>query len=160
MGRAGGRALHRFRSSGRRSIVAGAAIAAFLQFGSFGMASAVGGASIGVAAFESNVLTPWLMSRVGAMNAVAVFVCLIFWGWIWGVWGLLLAVPIMAAVKAVSGTGAEPGAIRRTARAMSGRRAADVMFCVEDRPPDLGSSTAVMPFRRAEDADVPSARPS
>jgi predicted PurR-regulated permease PerM len=49
---------------------------------------------------EGNVLTPWLMSRVGRMNAVAVFVSLLFWGWIWGVWGLLLAVPIMAAVKA------------------------------------------------------------
>ena len=35
------------------------------------------------------------------MNAVAVFVSLLFWGWIWGVWGLLLAVPITAAVKAV-----------------------------------------------------------
>jgi predicted PurR-regulated permease PerM len=47
------------------------------------------------------VLTPWLMSRAGAMNAVAVFVSLLFWGWIWGIWGLLLAVPIMATVKAV-----------------------------------------------------------
>ena len=37
------------------------------------------------------------MSRVGEMNAVAVFVSLLFWGWIWGVWGLLLAVPITAA---------------------------------------------------------------
>ena len=44
---------------------------------------------------------PWLLSRVGRLNAVAVFVSLLFWGWIWGVWGLLLAVPMMAAVKAV-----------------------------------------------------------
>jgi predicted PurR-regulated permease PerM len=42
------------------------------------------------------------MSRVGEMNAVAVFVSLMFWGWIWGAWGLLLAVPIMAAAKAVA----------------------------------------------------------
>jgi predicted PurR-regulated permease PerM len=42
------------------------------------------------------------MSRAGEMNAVAVFVSLMFWGWIWGVWGLLLAVPITAAVKAVA----------------------------------------------------------
>jgi len=35
------------------------------------------------------------------MNAVAVFVSLMFWGWLWGVWGLLLAVPITAAIKAV-----------------------------------------------------------
>jgi hypothetical protein len=43
----------------------------------------------------------WLMSRAGRMNAVAVFVSLLFWGWIWGVWGLFLAVPIMAAATAV-----------------------------------------------------------
>jgi len=41
------------------------------------------------------------MSRVGEMNAVAVFISLLFWGWIWGAWGLLLAVPITAATKAV-----------------------------------------------------------
>jgi predicted PurR-regulated permease PerM len=41
------------------------------------------------------------MSRVGQMNAVAVFVSLLFWGWLWGVWGLLLAVPITAAAKAI-----------------------------------------------------------
>jgi predicted PurR-regulated permease PerM len=41
------------------------------------------------------------MSRLGEMNAVAVFVTLLFWGWIWGLWGLFLAVPITAAIKAV-----------------------------------------------------------
>ena len=41
------------------------------------------------------------MSRVGSMSAVAVFVSLLFWGWLWGAWGLLLAVPITAAIKAV-----------------------------------------------------------
>jgi len=82
-------------------VVIAAAIAAFLQFGSVGMAAAVGGLCVVIAAVEGNVLAPWLMSRLGAMNAVAVFVSLMFWGWIWGAWGLLLAVPIMAAAKAV-----------------------------------------------------------
>jgi predicted PurR-regulated permease PerM len=82
-------------------VVIAAAIAAFLQFGSAGMAAAVGGLCVVIAAVEGNVLAPWLMSRLGAMNAVAVFVSLMFWGWIWGAWGLLLAIPIMAAAKAV-----------------------------------------------------------
>jgi len=54
-----------------------------------------------IGALEGNVLTPWLMSKVGEMNAAAVFISLLFWGWIWGLWGLLLAVPITAAIKAV-----------------------------------------------------------
>ena len=65
------------------------------------MAASAGGLTLAIAAVEGNVLTPWLMGRVGQMNTVAVFVSLLFWGWIWGVWGLLLAVPIMAAAKAV-----------------------------------------------------------
>ena len=82
-------------------VVIAAALAAFVQFGSVGMAAAVGGISVAIGAIEGNVLTPWLMSRVGEMNTGAVFVSLLFWGWIWGVWGLLLAVPITAAAKAV-----------------------------------------------------------
>jgi predicted PurR-regulated permease PerM len=82
-------------------VVLAAALAAFVQFGSIGMAAAVGSLCFAIAAVEGNVLTPWLMSRVGEMNTVAVFVSLLFWGWIWGGWGLLLAVPMTAAAKAV-----------------------------------------------------------
>ena len=64
------------------------------------MAAAVGGLCIAIGALEGNVLTPWLMSRAGEMNAVAVFVSLLFWGWMWGIWGLLLAVPITATATA------------------------------------------------------------
>ena len=82
-------------------VIVGAGIAGFVQFDSFGIASAAAGFTALIAAIEGNVLTPLLMSRVGEMNATAVFVSLMFWGWIWGIWGLLLAVPITAAIKAV-----------------------------------------------------------
>jgi predicted PurR-regulated permease PerM len=82
-------------------VVIAAALAAFVQFGSIGMGAAVFAAGAAIGFLEGYVLTPWLMSRVGEMNAVAVFVSLLFWGWIWGVWGLLLAVPMTAAMKAV-----------------------------------------------------------
>jgi predicted PurR-regulated permease PerM len=74
-------------------------VAAFLQFESLGMAVLVGSVTGVIAGVEGNVLTPWLMSRVGDMNAAAVFVSLMFWGWLWGIWGLVLAVPMTAAVK-------------------------------------------------------------
>jgi predicted PurR-regulated permease PerM len=82
-------------------ITAAAAIAGFVQFGSVAMAGAMGGLCLAIAAIEGNVLAPWLLSRAGNMNAIAVFVSLLFWGWIWGVWGLLLGVPIMAAVTTI-----------------------------------------------------------
>lgn len=70
-------------------------------FGTLGMTAAAAGVASIIAALEGYVLTPLLMSRVGEMNAVAVFISLTFWGWIWGIWGLLLAVLITAAIKAV-----------------------------------------------------------
>jgi predicted PurR-regulated permease PerM len=88
--------------AGPTIVVVGAAVAGFVQFDSLGIAAAVGAACMAIAAVEGNLLTPWLMSRVGDMNAVAVFVSLLFWGWLWGIWGLLLAVPITAGIKAAS----------------------------------------------------------
>jgi predicted PurR-regulated permease PerM len=78
------------------------AIAALTQFRSYEMVAAAGGAAAIVAACEGNVLTPWLTGRAGELNTVAVFVSVLFWGWMWDVWGLLLAVPIMVAVKAAA----------------------------------------------------------
>ncbi|MGA2482517.1 MAG: AI-2E family transporter [Candidatus Acidiferrales bacterium] len=48
-----------------------------------------------------NVLLPALVGRRVKLNALAVTVSLLFWGWIWGGMGLLLAVPITAIVKVV-----------------------------------------------------------
>ncbi len=55
-----------------------------------------------VAALEGNLITPALTSRAGEINTVAVFVSVLFWGWLWGLPGLLLAIPIMVAVKAAA----------------------------------------------------------
>jgi predicted PurR-regulated permease PerM len=82
-------------------IIIASTIAAFVQFGTAGSMALVAGLGVAIGTLEGNVLTPWLMSRMGEMNAVAVFISLLFWGWLWGIWGLLLAVPITAAIKAV-----------------------------------------------------------
>ena len=74
---------------------------AFLQFGSSNMALLVAGASVVIHTVVGNLITPWLTSRASRMNPVAVFVGLLAWGWLWGVWGLLLGLPILMIVKAV-----------------------------------------------------------
>jgi predicted PurR-regulated permease PerM len=51
--------------------------------------------------FEGNVITPRLIGQRLALNPVVVFTGVLFWGWIWGVVGALMAVPILAAVKIV-----------------------------------------------------------
>ena len=74
---------------------------AFLQFGSSNMALLVFGVSVVIHTIVGNLITPWLTSRASRMNPVAVFVGLLAWGWLWGVWGLLLGLPILMIVKSV-----------------------------------------------------------
>jgi predicted PurR-regulated permease PerM len=80
---------------------AGSGVVALLQFGTLESALLVAGASLLVHTITGYVLTPWLTSRAGRMNAVTVFVGVLAWGWLWGLWGLLLGVPILMIVKAV-----------------------------------------------------------
>jgi predicted PurR-regulated permease PerM len=76
------------------------AIVAFLQFGTVAMAAYVSGISLAITSVEGWLLTPWLTSRTARTNEVAIFIGLIFWSFVWGIWGTLLAVPMLVAVKA------------------------------------------------------------
>jgi predicted PurR-regulated permease PerM len=82
-------------------VTGGTAVVAFLQFGTVNMALLVAGVSLVITSLEGFLLTPWLSSRAARMNAVAIFVGLLFWGWVWDVWGMLLAVPMLMVIKAV-----------------------------------------------------------
>jgi len=83
-------------------IMAGAGVAAFVQFHTVAMAVLVAGLATAVACIEAYAITPWLMSRTAEMNPAAVFIGLVFWGWLWGLPGLFLAVPILMVIKSVS----------------------------------------------------------
>ena len=78
------------------------AMAAFIQFDSLGMAMLVGGASLAIATVVGTFVTTWMTGRIANMNSAAVFVSLMFWGWLWGVWGMLLSIPIIVIIKVVS----------------------------------------------------------
>lgn len=82
-------------------VTAAAALVAFLQFGQINMALAVGGISLLINTVEGYLLVPLATSRASRMNPVAVFIGVLAWGWLWGVWGLLLGIPVLMAVKAV-----------------------------------------------------------
>jgi predicted PurR-regulated permease PerM len=82
-------------------VSSGLSMVAFLQFGTLMMAVTVAGVSLVITSLEGWLLTPMLMGKVAAMNRVAVFVGLLFWSWAWGVWGMLLAVPMMMCIKVV-----------------------------------------------------------
>ena len=82
-------------------VLVAAGLVAFLQFNSLQMGIVVAGVSLGIHTIIGNLLMPWLTSRTSRMNPVAVFVGVIFWGWLWGVWGLLLGIPITMVIKSI-----------------------------------------------------------
>lgn len=77
-------------------------VAGFLQFESAWQAAGVAGASLAITTVEGMLVTPLLVSRLARMNPVAVFLGLLFWGWLWGVVGMLLAVPLLMVIKSVA----------------------------------------------------------
>jgi predicted PurR-regulated permease PerM len=81
------------------ALAAGAA--ALLQFG----APLPALAAAGVAALIGGVIgmgfMPWLQSRFASVNAAVLFIALLFFGWLWGVAGLLLGAPLVAIAKVV-----------------------------------------------------------
>lgn len=83
-------------------VITGASmLVSFLQFGTLEMAFLVGGVSLLIHFCEAFLLTPWMTSRTNKMNPFAIFIGVLAWGWLWGIWGLLLGVPILVILKAI-----------------------------------------------------------
>ena len=94
--------LHVIPYLGPALIAVATGMVAFMQFESFWMALVVSGSSLAIATFVGIFVVTWMTGQIADMNAVAIFISLLFWGWLWGVWGLLLAIPIIGIVKVVS----------------------------------------------------------
>ena len=76
-------------------------LVAFISFDSTLHALAAPALYFTINAIEGNLVTPMIMGRRLTLNPVAIFISLTFWGWMWGVMGALLAVPLLVAFKIV-----------------------------------------------------------
>ena len=72
------------------------------QGGGTTQAMQMAGAALVITSLEGWLLAPPLMGKAERMNALAVFLGLLLWIWLWGEWGTLLAVPMLVIVKAVA----------------------------------------------------------
>ena len=79
--------------------IAMVAIASLIQFDNLGYACLAPVLYLALNALESNFVTPNILGRWMTLNPVGIFLSFLFWGWLWGVPGMLLAVPILATVK-------------------------------------------------------------
>lgn len=82
-------------------VTTGLGIIAFVQFDDVPKTVMVCSVAFIITSLEGFLLTPALMSRAARMNPVAIFVGLLFWSWVWGIWGAVLAVPMLMMIKAI-----------------------------------------------------------
>ena len=83
-------------------IMVASSVAAMMQFRSASMVALVAGASVLITSLEGFLLAPIALGRAASVNSVAVFVSVMFWGWIWGPLGLILGVPILMILKTIA----------------------------------------------------------
>ena len=93
--------LHSVPYLGPASIALASGVAGFLQSGSLLNALTVGGVSLLVAGIIGMGFMTWLQSRFARVNAAVLFIALLFFGWLWGVWGLLLGAPLVGIAKVI-----------------------------------------------------------
>jgi predicted PurR-regulated permease PerM len=76
-------------------------LAGMLVFDSLGWALLPPALYFGIHLIEGEILTPMLLARRFTLNPVLVILTLVFWFWMWGVPGAILAVPMLAMLKIV-----------------------------------------------------------
>ena len=93
--------LHFVPYLGPALIAFGSGVTAFLQSGSPLYALAVAFVSLLISGTIGLAFMTWLQGRFARVNAAVLFIALLFFGWLWGVWGLLLGAPLVAIAKVV-----------------------------------------------------------
>lgn len=81
----------------------GVGAAALMQFESPSAAISIGLMALLVTSLEGWLFTPWLLGRSGRLSHTGVFVGILFWTWLWGVWGVFFAGPLTLSIRAVAG---------------------------------------------------------
>ena len=76
-------------------------MAAYMQFDSVLMAMTIAGGSLLVATIIGVFVTTWMTGRIAKMNSAVVFISLIFFSWLWGLWGMLLGIPVVVILKVI-----------------------------------------------------------
>ncbi|MET0255058.1 MAG: AI-2E family transporter [Luteibacter sp.] len=78
------------------------AVVGVLHFQEIGPALLPAATFAGITAIEGNMLTPLLQGRRSRLSPVAILLWLLIWGWLWGIPGALLAVPMLTCVKLIT----------------------------------------------------------
>jgi predicted PurR-regulated permease PerM len=77
-------------------------IVAFVTFENIGHVAAVAGSFLAFATIEGQLVQPLVVGRRLELNPLIVFLSLWFWGWFWGIPGIIIAVPSLIVLKVIA----------------------------------------------------------
>ncbi|MDA3869338.1 MAG: AI-2E family transporter [Gammaproteobacteria bacterium] len=77
-------------------------MAGYMQSESLSLVLLASGSMLAISTVVGTFITTWMTGRIAKMNTAAVFISILFWSWLWGLWGMLLSLPIIVIVKVVS----------------------------------------------------------
>lgn len=80
------------------------ALVALFSFDSVAYAFFVTFIFLAIVSLEGSIITPFVIGRAVTLNPIIVFLSLMFWGWLWGIAGAFIAIPLMATIKIISET--------------------------------------------------------
>ena len=76
-------------------------MAGLVSFGDLPSMLAPAAAFVVIHAVETNLISPWVVGRRLALSPISVLLAVLFWGWLWGISGALVAVPLLIALRGV-----------------------------------------------------------
>jgi predicted PurR-regulated permease PerM len=94
--------LHIIPYFGPGVVAVAVGMAGYMQSETLSMVLLASGSMLAIATVVGTFITTWMTGRIAKMNTAAVFISLLFWSWLWGLWGMLLSMPIIVIVKVVS----------------------------------------------------------
>jgi predicted PurR-regulated permease PerM len=74
---------------------------ALAKLHSAGSYALIAGVLMAIHMLSNNLLAPALVGKKVRLNALSITIALLFWGWIWGGMGLLLAIPVTASLRVI-----------------------------------------------------------
>ena len=80
----------------------GVFIAGVQQWGAIMPALLAAGSTLVVAALVGSIAYAWILGRIANINHSAQFIALLFFGWLWGALGLLIAIPLVVVIKVIA----------------------------------------------------------
>ena len=83
-------------------VAGGLFLGSVVQFAEIPTALLVAAVSVAITSLEGFLITPIVFGRAARVNPVAVFIGFLFWGWLWGLWGMLLAMPLLLIIRTVA----------------------------------------------------------